>query len=211
MFLAPLANLVVEIDKRHLQQIVTPLLILCFGWSYFIQMPVVRRYPMPSTPGLGEYSGVTLLGIYIVARLFRRFEIDAKVSGRVLVVIAIPSLCFSWLGFAAYNCVFTLALAIVAFCLFKRWHPTKCMISFLSPICTFLGPSLFPIYLIHSHRMTSIWLQRIEDVLLQHVSFGVEFLTAVVIFGGCLILDMPRRLIVYLFRRLRDNYFTERQ
>lgn len=193
MCLAPVINLAIE---RMTVKELYPLALLVFGWSFVTTLPISGF--IPSSPGLTAYSSLTLLGVYIVARFFRRlydeggrFEIVS--NKMVMLLILGVSLVMAAIGLGDYNSPFAVAIAGSVFFIFINLTVP----SWLGKVCVWLGPSMFSIYLMHSHGYAWGYLKIMEDWLvasLVPMPF-VYGLTAIVVFGVCLILDLPRRII----------------
>lgn len=83
MLLAPLVDTVLEkVDNKVLLSVFMPFFVL-LTWSASVDMPIIGSY-IPTTKGLGSYTGLTLLGCYVIGRLARRFELDQKFSTKKL-------------------------------------------------------------------------------------------------------------------------------
>ena len=69
----------------------------------------------------------------------------------------------------------------------------------LGRVCVWLGPSMFSIYLFHSHTASFVYMQRFEDCLLgAHLPLALMYVvTAVLVFLLCVVADLPRRLILF--------------
>lgn len=68
MLFAPLVNHAV--DDRRAVRVMVPFLVAVFGWGFLGRFPIVNRF-VPKSIDLDMYSGLTLLGVYAVARLAR--------------------------------------------------------------------------------------------------------------------------------------------
>ena len=202
MCLAPIINLAIE--RMPIKELY-PLVLLVFGWSFATTLPISGF--IPSSPGLTAYSSLTLLGVYIVARFSRRFYDEGGrffeiVSNKmVMLLILAVSLIMAAIGLGDYNSPFAVAVASSVFFLLKN-----CNIStWVGNACVWIGPSMFSVYLVHSHGQAWGYLKAIEDMLLAH-SLPlpmVYMLTAIVVFGVCLLADLPRCIMVKFIRRVR--------
>lgn len=83
MLLAPLVNHAV--DDRRAVRVMVPFLVAVFGWGFLGRFPIVNRF-VPKPLDLDMYSGLTLLGVYAVARLARIYRLDERLSVRQLAV-----------------------------------------------------------------------------------------------------------------------------
>lgn len=81
MVLAPYVNAAFERTKSI--RFYLPFLVFSFGLSFAAIVPGLKGL-IPLTPGLNPHAGLTLLGVYIVARLVRLHGLDEKVRTRWL-------------------------------------------------------------------------------------------------------------------------------
>ena len=198
MCLAPMVNIAVE---RMTIKELSPIALCAFGWSFTTTLPVLSRL-VPSSAGLTAYSFLTLLGVYITARFVRRLydsndRFKACVGNmKIVLPTVVIALILSAAGLGDYNSPFAVVLAGCVFLIVKG-----CRIpSWLGRICAFLGPSMFSVYLMHSHGQAWSYLVRIENAILgMGMPICIAYVgTAAVIFLVCVLLDMPRRIIVYI-------------
>jgi len=77
--------------------------------------------------------------------------------------------------------------------------------SWLGRICVWLGPSMFAVYLMHSHGQGWGYLREIQDgLLLRNVPIGGAYLlTALVVFVVCIVADLPRRMAAILLKKVK--------
>ena len=203
MCLAPVVNL--AIDRMTLMELY-PMLLCAFGWSFATTLPVVGSY-VPAPSGLTAYSFLTLLGVYVVARFVRRlYDADVRIrecvaSGKMVLPIIGICLVFAAVGLGDYNSPFALTLAGSVLLLIKN-----CRISTrIGSVCAWLGPSMFSVYLMHSHGQGWGYLRMIQDGLIDKgVPIGIGyFLTALTVFCVCTVADLPRRLVAIFFKKSR--------
>ena len=75
LFVAPVINPLFEckcdkLTDRRVLNVVIPFLLLAFGWSFLSTLKVCQSWlPIPS--GLGSYTPLTLVGVYVAARYCR--------------------------------------------------------------------------------------------------------------------------------------------
>lgn len=203
MCLAPIVNLAIE---RMTIRDICPMLLCTFGWSFATTLPVVSKY-VPNSAGLSAYSFLTLLGVYVVARFvrrlydandrFREYATNMKLVLSIL-VIALPLVA---IGLGDYNSPFALILAGCVFMLFKESR----LPSSLGTLCSWIGPSMFSVYLLHSHGQAWGYLKKVMDSLLaQGMPLGVAYLTtALLVFCLCVVADSPRRVFAIVFNKKR--------
>ena len=194
MCFAPMVNVAVEqMAIKHLY----PIMLCAFGWSFATTLPVVCKY-VPPTHGLTAYSFLTLLGVYIVARFARKchennpaFQLLIANRKLIALIVCVCLVCAA-IGLNDYNSPFALVIAAGAFLLLLRMKiPT-----WLSRICIWLGPTMFSVYLMHSHGYAWKYLTAVEEYFL-NVGVRLPFaylLTAMCVFCTCVVWDMPRRV-----------------
>lgn len=201
MCLAPMINLAIE---RMTIKELNPLLLLVFVWSFATTLPISGIVPL--SPGLTDYSFLTLLGIYVVARFTRKLydeggEFHKVVHNKKVVLLILgTSLIMASIGFGEYNSPFAVLIAGGAFFIFRNLTVK----SRIGNICIWLGPSMFSVYLIHSHGQAWGYLKMIEDWALGNsVPMPIAYLlTAFAVFVTCLLLDLPRRVILAFSRKI---------
>ena len=198
-----MVNLAVE--KATSREMI-PLLFCVFIWSFSTTLPIVGGY-VPKTCGLAAYSFLTLSGVYSAAR-FARKSYDAngrfrKMADdkRVLCLVLIMSLPLVAIGFNDYNSPFALLIAGCVFLLMKGCNMPKVA----GRVCAWLGPSMFSVYLLHSHGHAWRYLKGMQDGLIAHgiPLAGGYLLTALAVFAICVIADLPRRCLTMIFKRGR--------
>ena len=213
MCFAPIVNCVYEyIEKMALQQrkkilvgVTAPLLLCTFGWSFATTLPYIGKY-LPHTSGLTAYSFLTLLGAYAAARTLHILDDDGKLDfllnhRRWLFMGISACLVMCAVGFNDYNSPFALILAGGVLLLLKDQN----MPIWVERICVWLCPSLFSVYLIHSHGYAWGYLKEVQDWLLScGIPLGIAYLfTAIVVFIVCLLADLPRRAVVILLNKVK--------
>lgn len=201
MCFAPIVNVAVEnLQSRRMAFLVFwPLLALVFGWGMATELPILHRI-IPCPSGIGSFSGVTLLGVYAIGRIFRKFEFEKVLSMRCLVGLAIVLLGIVNIGngwFAHYCSPFAVLLAVVMFCLFHRMPEVRD--GFFRKSVLLIGPSLFSVYLLHTHVKG---FRFIRSVVRYMVDLGIRplvacCLLAVSLFFVCICIDVLRRLLLW--------------
>lgn len=202
MCLAPLVDCV--LDKAGGWRFLVPPLCIIFGWGFLSQVAGIHHY-VPSLPGMEPKSGITLLGIYMCARLFRHFHWEAKLQFPFVLAILVISLAINPCGlgwFAAYNSPISVLIAGSTFYLFERFSrrvPSKC--------CwwiNYVTPSIFAIYILHANPfVTEILCRYVKDGMGRGIptilSMGIVSLMC---FGGCLMVDVPRRILWWVCTKI---------
>lgn len=180
-----------------------PFLVAVFGVGWVINMPVVSKF-MPQTSGLAAFSGITLLGVYIIGRLLRCKDVLNRVSVKLSILALSVAAFMSCIGvktgngnyvsgfLGQYNSPVALIAAIGAFKLFLSL-PKISPDSYVGKAILFLAPSMFSIYIIHVNPQ---WFSLIK------AKGGNQLVLTVCVFLGALSIDLFRRLIVGFFSKL---------
>lgn len=201
MCMAPMVDAVLDkMEIKSLPRLLAPVLLLIFLWSFLSQAPVVGLI-MPPAEGFQAYSGMTLLGVYMAARLCRRVDFESLLTLKRLVLLLCVSFLFTgMLRCGEYNSPFAVILAASFFAIFRKISvPTwigRCLL--------ILGPSMFSVYLMHSDSFGFHLIKQLAATATEtyHLPILVAYgLTALCIFGGCVIADVPRRVFVCALKR----------
>lgn len=178
-----------------------PVLVCIFGWSFATTLPFLNLI-VPKSSGLTELSFLTLIGIYIVARLLHQnkqlmIKYVSFFSNKGLMVFFVGVVLFlASMGLSNLNSPIAVILAGLMFFLFSHIR----MSLYWGLICKWLAPSMFSIYLLHVHRAGWQYIKVIEQYFVMELGLSVYLtflLTALLIFTVCLVLDVPRRLFVF--------------
>ena len=199
MLLAPLVDPFIETVKaeRNIAKAL-PLFVLVFIWSYLAKVPQLTAYVPIDSALVGP--ALHFLAIYIFARIFAVLELVRYVRNcHLLLSFSVFGL-FCWVGFYHMNSPFALGFAVTTFTFFKRMTLPK----WVGSVCEVIGPSLFSIYVIHTNGAGFALIHRIENWLFEVANcpyyIGVT-IVASVIFFTCLVVDIPRRLLVLFVKR----------
>lgn len=209
MCIAPIIESAFENGKSALK-IAIPFLAFVFGWGWLWTRFVIWELPLPHVHGMESHSWVTLVGVYVTARLCRIYEVDSLLSRKTCVVGIM--VCAAVAGFhygilSGYNCIFVLAMTIFIFCLFKK---LKVESSFVARLCGFVVPSLFAVYLLHQSPFGRMVVAQVGGlrgkIQLPNAICGLAF--AALVFLCSFIADMPRRLLALGWRRVRMSFIV---
>ena len=201
MHLSPIIDAAIERVKEgkcSYQKLLIPVAMLVFGWGTLS----VNHFTIgltPQTPGLESYSGLTLLGIYVVVRLLRVSGVLAKLNLRGELVLAVIGFVFVLAGVSQYNSPFALMLALGVFLLFNRAKPMGG-----GKIVNVISPSMFAVYLYHTGPFFGV-IRTFEQYLVETCGLPVcvtYLVMALTIFCGAIVLDLPRRIIATGLTRL---------
>ena len=195
LFVAPMVNVALErLSGRQLAGVLAPFFILTLGWSFLTEMPFVRDL-LPTTPGLGSLTGLSLLAVYVVARLCRRFDVGRFFTWRRAILALIPLSMMAAVGMSNYSSPIPTAIACICFYGFSRLRWPRWM----GRVAIVSGPSIFAVYLLHANgigvdgiRLAHRWMAALGCPV--DVAYWVLTVT---LFVGCLILDIPRRVMLW--------------
>lgn len=166
---APLLNVLFEKkrdeDEYFVLRAIAPILFMVFIWSYAAtKIPILKSF-VPGVGGFGGFGLLTFVGVYLAARTSRYYNLEEKVSTRMLVMVAFVSGVFCWLNLMHYHSPFALLFSGSLFYLFKRWYALKDW--FVCKAAQLAGPSMFSVYLLHNNTAGMSWLQATEDRLIE--------------------------------------------
>lgn len=198
--LSPFINLYLEQTRREtLNKLILPLVIL-FIWNFLAtQLPS----SFGQTDSLGNHSAMLLIIIYLLGRILNKTEYLEKINTWVLFVILLICLpvlfCISRLkDFSSPFCILS---AISLFELFRRL-PIN---AWITNIVCFLSPSMLGILILHnagSNQIAGGLVHRYFDAYECNLA-GLAFLKyAIIIFSCSLIIDMVRRIILFLIEKI---------
>lgn len=220
MALAPLVEpFVSEINGGGQICKVMPFLLVVFGWSYLAtKVPFFKNW-VPSVEGFSPFGVLTFLGVYVAARILSRVSSFAEATEdkdrekwrtRWLVCAAVVSGAACWFGFCHYNSPFALVLAGSLFLLIKRINlansavPLPLISRTIKTLVLFISPSMFSVYLLHTNSAGLGLLRQVESRLMEQGwnYYAMAFAVAGAIFVGGILLDLPRRMIALVARRV---------
>ena len=178
-----------------------PVLFCVFGWGTLVSNHLTAGY-FPREPGLAPYSGVTLLGIYVVVRFLKTSGWLDRLSVCHAAVIAALSAVFVFGGVYQYDSPFCLALAVSLLVLFSRIP----IAARSAGIINLIAPSMFAVYLYHTgpfFRCIHTWEAAMVEGGLPQIEAIVVM--AVCVFVGGVALDFPRRVFVRFVNSVLSN------
>lgn len=173
---------------------------LLWAWAPLASVKTFLTPYIPSVLGFGDSSAVILLCIYIEMRIIRRLQWDEWLSNHLVLLLGM----FVVSGFAVFVGLRHM-FSIFAFCF------TLCMLLLLRKVrlgdkfgrfVVLLGPSMFSVYLLHMpfNGYFPEWERIICSTT--HLPHGVsQFILAAIVFFACILIDIPRRVAVFLFAR----------
>ena len=199
-------------DVRALVRRVLPFIVMVFIWSYAsVKVPIVKRYT-PSVCGFGDFSVLTFMGVYLVARSCRVLNVESRAKTWWLFLIAVVSGLGCWIGICHYNSPFALLFAGSSFFIFKRMKTNDWPLWVVKAVLC-LAPSMFAVYLFHSNSAGFAVIRDAEDYLIgggRLSYYPACFLVTAAVFAGGVVLDLPRRLVVTSFRMIGTKKGSKR-
>lgn len=215
MLMSPLVNKGLDACRttRELMLVALPAASIVFLWGFASSVPFLHDY-IPVDKSVVTNSGITLMAIYILARVFRMLNLENWLKPKVLVPLGIVSAVVCMFNLGKYNSIFALMLMASIFVLFKdigESHQLKCWR--LRQISAFCAPSMFSVYLIHvggfvhlpgGGGVSTIALAGNNPSVLRLI--GV----VVVIFTVSLCVDLTRRMALSIIRRVYKRVWGAR-
>lgn len=198
MCLAPLVDGALMVNKSFMS--IGPLVLLAFGWGYAIEMPKIYVL-VPQTSGIGSFTGITLLGVYALARWCRVIDVERFLRVKRLVysvpiLFTLTILGAGWFGH--YSSPVCVLLSAAVFFLVKRLHVGDG----IGKVLLLLSPSTLSMYLMHSNVSGFMFLDYLGTFFPQGCPLVVTCLVVTVIVFLCTLgLDIPRRLFVRIVQR----------
>ena len=193
MCIAPLVD--GAISRKSAIAVGMPLLVAVFVWGDLPSLPFFSKLNIPVTPGLEAFSGLTLLGAYVAARIYRLYGLE-RMSCRWMMVIVPILVFFAAFGMNEYNNIVSLFLSAMLFTAFDKIR----LPVWMSRVVLNLSPSVFAIYLLHQPMIdfeTGVvkWLADRGSGI-----YAAYFAAALTVFFLALAVDVPRRVAAWLMR-----------
>lgn len=201
MLMAPTLNKITDAGDM---QCIFPILFIVFVWGFLNSFPPVWSV-MPKSSGVEPYSGIMMMGVYVVGRLFRRNEIHKRFNRKQTICLLLVSIVAVAMGLCSYCSPFSLAIGVIVFFAFYKSR----IAHYIGKRLAWMAPSIFSIYLLHAHESFGFRIiSRFEDTL---VAIGVPLvfvyvISAFVIFTAGLLLDIPRRLIIWGYKASMERF-----
>lgn len=184
------------ISKSLILSVFGPFLIFVFFWSFLSGYNCFSSF-IPKAPSC---SVLTLLGIYVVARIYRLYNFEQIFTQKIAWGLFVGCLLVTMLKIAKFNSIFSLGITIGSFTLIRNLKLSNC----LEKIVIMAGPSMFSIFLIHCN---SWCLESMHGYVDYVVSYGIPkplafFVVSIIIFTAGLLLDIPRRLVIAIIKSI---------
>lgn len=171
-----------------------PLLTVVFVWSFACIVPGLKGW-LPQPAGFGAHTFLTLLGVYVVARIacldrwLERFSTRRLLA--MLLILSLLAVC----NLNKYNSPVAVLLGGTLFALFSRIPPSY--LSSAGRAMLFLSPSLLSVYLLHGSGADYAFL-RVAVSRFSNPWLAVA-VTVPLVFFACILCDMARRALRFLF------------
>lgn len=194
MFFAPIID--AAFTKETALKLGLPILFLVFGWSFAYSFNAARQFVV-GMPGFGAQSGLTLVGIYVFARMFRLLEWERCLSSKKAIAILVLALPLTAIRFGIYDSPIALLVAMALFVLASRARIEN---ESVCAVVAFVTPSLFSIYLLHVNSFGwSVLPQWIKEFMQVRTPSFVVFVGMVFgVFIAGLMIDLIRRMVIKL-------------
>ncbi len=199
MLLCPMLNYVTEkADRNQILQIGIPFCVLVFVWCWGGSYMEKFGVHLPKPWGFGSYTYLMMSVVYVIGRLCRRFDCSAFLTPRRKTALLLGCAAATSVGLSGYVSPFAMGLAVAVFAVFKsiRW-PT-----WIGRLAVFLGPSMFAVYLYHAENEGRDIVARLTNYFIEQGNTNIwvaQLLIAVILFGGCVVLDVcVRRSLAWI-------------
>ena len=217
MLFSPLLNMAVEeigqgcgaatswksrlrnVASSERMKVIWPLLGLTFVWIWLHQVSGIARL-MPVLSGVSNFSGLMMIGVYLVGRIIRLCEVESRIGSGVLCCCFAVCLGLTSFGRGFQTYASPIALMSVAslFFLVKRLRFAHAIGERIS----WIGPSLLTVYLLHARK--DIGFRLMGDLKGWFVGLGcpdvcVWLAVACIVFSGGALAG-PRRIFVSVAR-----------
>lgn len=200
MMIAPVLNMAIEcaktMDKKKALIALVPFMCLVFGWSYVRGIPQTMEL-LPDVAGAGGSAFLSFVGIYVMARITNEFDVLKKIKNSYLVGVVVVGVVSAAVGLGHHmNSIFALMTACATFILIK--HMQFKVPIFVDKMVAIIVPSVFSIYLLHTHMFGFGFLQRVDEYLVgtcNLMPWVACVISAFAVFALGIVLDIPRRVV----------------
>lgn len=207
--MAPMLEQIFEkTSLRTYMSMTLPYLMVVFLWGFMVNLNCLKGV-LPTSPGLISHSVMTMLGIYIVGRIYRLCNVERYFRGwRTLLIAVICALVLSGIGTYSipYNNPLHLLFVAAVFGMVKEVRLPK----WASWIVLLVAPSMFSVYILHAiiyfpgmPHGSYVFINHVRDSMVDgHMNRLLAcFLTALLVFAMSLIADFIRRGVMVPFAR----------
>lgn len=201
MCFAPLLNRCIDETNKELAiEVAVPIILLVFGWTWLSGEFRILKIPFPNSTGFGSHTWLTLLGVYVLARVYRVLGLKQHVKGwmvLVLVPVIVVVTAFYRGILGSYNSPQILLLTMLVFWSFQRLRVSP----FWEKVAVLVSPSLFAIYLLHYGPCGRLLYEHFAYIKTSQ-SYPIVILSAIfatAVFVLSLAADIPRRCLMHCF------------
>ena len=209
MCFAPLINRAFETEVSLLNRLkfFAPILCLVFFWGPLSHMLFFHHF-VPEVPGLAARTGLTLVGVYIVARFYRLYETRFdQIPLWAYALLGLMFLSIDAVGMFWFGDNDSPSSVLAALCLFHLFKNMR-LPSFLGKMSCFVAPSVFSVYLLHVNDPMMELLRTLASKIEQSIGCALAACAgaALCCFAVSIGIDLARRgLITSCQRALRSS------
>lgn len=175
-------------------KVFSPFLFFVFGWSFLSSYNCTKHFLAPAPTS----QMLTLLGVYVVARIFRLFDLRKyfKVSGAALLFVTCIIVATFKIG--GFNSVIAIGITIGSFILIQQVRISKR----LWPIILLISPSMFSVFLLHANPWSYELMVKSVDLIADSgvLKIFAFLLVALITFLAGLMVDLPRRIVIHAIK-----------
>lgn len=198
MLFSPLFNVAIEsLGWRKLSGV----LMAIYVWSYLCVIPCVKQV-IPCPTGFAPLSFFTMFGIYIAARMYRKYDLELivlrhKYKSMMIIILA---LIFVFLGFYHHNSIASLVFIGAVFTFVKRIMLPRV----IGRVALTVAGAMFGVYLIHSSCLGHFCRQRLLSELVLIMPIPAAWLVAaLIVFVVSMIVEGSRLSCLSAISRLK--------
>lgn len=198
MCFAPALNYCMsENDRKSALIFALPIIGLVFGWTWLSGEFTILKIPFPCSTGFGSHTWLTLIGVYVVARLYKIMDLDSVINVKMVLMI-LPILTVATAFYrgilGSYNSPQIILFTVLIFWLFKHIKLSR----LFAKVIVLVTPSLLSVYLLHYGPFGRLMYEKFAYLKPVNGCMTVvgSALFAFSIFILSIIADIPRRLVV---------------
>ena len=206
MLMSPLVNKSLDACRttRELLYVVAPAVSIVYIWGFASTVPFLHTY-IPIDKSIATNSGLTLMAIYILSRVFKILDVENRLRFHIFVIVGGASAIVCMFNLGKYNSLFAFMFMASLFVFFKKLG--ECSYrgwGLASRIVTLCAPSMFSVYLIHVGGFVRLPGGGLSTVHLAGNDPSVMRLMCIVIliFIISLCVDLMRRGFLTIVRRI---------
>jgi len=197
------STLNLALDNENRVSLTMPIIAMALGWAYVKGLPGFRIF-MPTTTGLGGFTFTMMIGTYLVGGLWRRYLITDKLKPATALLLFCMLTLLNVIGFSSYCSPISVLWGAVLFSLFSKIRISDR----LGHIVTYIASSTFPIFVIHANGVGFGLMRKYAAFLCDDLGlnkFLMYCILGTTVFVSGLVLDIPRRYLIYILRQVRER------